>query len=494
MRILLINPPFNRLKGLKTTYFPLGLGYLAAVLRENGFEASIYNAENSRERLPSASSLRLLENHHKYIQALNAESHYVWQEIKDTLSLFKPDIVGISVMTAKYGSAIKISNLCKEFNPNIKIIWGGPHPTIQADAVLQNDCVDFVIRGEGELSMVSLCLALNNNSNTFDQIEGLSYKNDGEPVHMPARKLITNLDDLPQPAKDFSLYPELYSPTNMGDIVTSRGCPFECAFCGAQNTWGRKVRFRSVEKVINEIIDIYEKYNTREFWFWDDTFTVNRKRTIELCQKLIDKKLNMSWGCTTRVNMVDDELLGIMKKSGCNTIEFGIESGSERILNLIKKNITLEQIMEAVRLARKHKLDCKTFFMVGFPEETKEDIEQTKHLIKTLNHRGVEFSIFTPYPGCELYNRTVELGLLPQNLDWSQFSHQSPENHFMKYITKEDFREIIDEMTEFIERYNFSLRNAYHYFRSNSSYYINNPRAFIRKTLPYLKRKLGIDQ
>lgn len=492
MRIILINPPFNRLKRIKSVYFPLGIGYLAAILKKNEFEVAIYNAENPREKLSEAYNIGLLEQHHKYIKTLNDKSHYVWQEIKDTLLMFKPDIVGISVMTAKYGSSTKVSILCKEFNPNVKVIWGGAHPTIQSNTVLQNDFVDFVIRGEGELPMVELCYALAKGDNKFSQIKNLSYKKDGEIVHTPLRDLISNLDELPLPAKDLSLYPELYSTANMGDIITSRGCPFECAFCGAQNIWGRKVRFMSAEKTINEITDICKKYNTKEFWFWDDTFTVNRRRTLELCQKLIDERLNISWGCTTRVDVVDDELLERMKGAGCNMIEFGIESGSERILKLIKKNITLDQIMEAVRLVKRHKIDLKTFFMIGFPEETKEDIEQTKHLIKRLNARGVILSIFTPYPGSELYCRTVELGLLSQNPDWSQFSHQSPENHFMKYINKEEFQQIVIDMADFIDRYNFGLINAFRYFRIHFPNFVKNPRNFLIKGISYLKRWLRI--
>jgi len=492
MRILLINPPFNRLKGIKSVYFPLGLGYLAAILRKNKFEVAIYNAENPIEKLLEAFNLKLLEQHHKYIEALNDKSHYIWQEIKDTLLMFKPDIVGISVMTCKYGSASKVSILCKEFNPIMKVIWGGAHPTIQANAVLENDFVDFVIRGEGELAMVELCCALVKGDNTFNKIKNLSYKKDGDIVHMPLRDLISNIDELLPPAKDLSLYPNIYSSSNMGEIITLRGCPFECAFCGAQNIWGRKVRFMSLGKIIKEITDICKNYNTKEFWFWDDTFTLNRRRTLELCQKLIDERLNISWGCTTRVDMVDDDLLKRMKMAGCNLIEFGIETGSERMLKLIKKNISLEQIMEAVKLVRKHKIDLKTFFMIGFPEETKEDIEQTKHLIKKLNARGVVLSVFTPYPGTELYHRTEELGLLPKNPDWSQFSHQSPENHFMKYISKKEFQQIVIDITDFIDRYNFSILNAYRYFRTHFSSFVENPCAFLIKGISYLNRWLRI--
>ena len=340
--------------------------------------------------------------------------------------------------------------------------------------------------------MVELCYALAKGDNKFSQIKNLSYKKDGEIVHTSMRDLISVLDELPPPAKDLSLYPELYSSANMGDMVTSRGCPFKCAFCGAHNIWGRKVRFMSAEKVINEITDICKKYNTKEFWFWDDTFTVNRRRTLELCQKLIDERLDISWGCTTRVDMVDDELLKRMKRAGCNMIEFGIETGSERMLKLIKKNVSLEQIMEAVRLVKGRKIDLKLFFMIGFPEETKEDIEQTKHLIRRLNARGVILSIFTPYPGSELYHRTVELGLLPQNPDWTQFSHQSPENYFMKYISKEEFQQIVIDMTDFIDRYNFGLLNAFRYFRTHFSDFVKNPRNFLIKGISYLKRWLRI--
>lgn len=487
MRILLINPPFQRLMGVKSIYFPNGLGYLAAVLREEGFVVGIYNAENPYEKLSEASNIMLFQQYYKYIHALRDEGHYVWQEVKETLSSFKPDLVGITVMTAKYGSAIKVSSLCRGFNPSIKVIWGGPHPTIQPKEALQNISVDFVVRGEGEVTIVELCQALAKGDHNFSRIAGLSFKENGEATHNQARKLIENLDEIPLPAKDLSLYSGRYSKESMGGIITSRGCPFDCAFCGAQNIWERKVRFKSPEIVIKEIVEVCKRYKTKEFWFWDDSFTINRNRVFELCQKIIEKKLNILWGCTTRVDIVDDELLKKMKEAGCNMIEFGIESGSERILKLIKKNISLDQVREAVKLIRKHRIDWKAFFMVGFPDEMKEDIEKTKSLIKELDPRGVVLSIFTPYAGSELYDRTINLGLISSQPDWSQFSHQSPENHFVKNISKKEFQKIVTDLANTVDSHNYTLSKAIRYTRGRSFFYIRHPIIFFRKAFVYIR-------
>ncbi len=489
VRTLLINPPFNRLKGLKSAYFPLGLGCLAANLAKNGFEARIYNAENPIEKLSDASSIKLLQHHYRYAQAIDNDGHYVWKEVSDILSEFNPGVVGISVMTAKYRSAVKLSALCKKFNPDLKVIWGGPDPTIRSTEVLQNRDVDFVVRGEGDLAIVELCTALSSGTLNFNDIDGLSFKADDRIIHNKFRKLISNLDEIPPPAKDLILYPERYPRENMGDMVTSRGCPFECAFCGAQNIWGRKVRYRSTEMIVDELTDISRKYGIREFWFWDDSFTVNRERIIELCQKIIDNNLNISWGCTSRVDLVDDMLVSKMKRAGCYMMEFGIESGSEKVLKQIKKNITLDQIRRAATLMEKHKIEWKAFLMIGFPEETKEDIRKTERLIREINPSGIVLSIFTPYPGSELYDRAIALGLIQHKPTEGDFSHQSPENHFIKYINKDDFQEIVNRQMKLVDQYNYSLAKAMSRLRARFFFFLAHPYILLKKTLTYVKQK-----
>lgn len=492
MNILFINPPFQRLKGVAQIYFPLGLGYLcAAVSADKRLNALIYNAElpSRSEHLPFHIRYQdMLNLHSRYIQAIKEDKHYVWQEVYKVIKEFNPDVIGITVLTAKYVSALKISQIAKSLNKSCKVIWGGPHASVDVERVLGNDAVDFVIRGEGEVTLKILIDLLIEKKNYFWEnlcnVQGLSYKIDSKILHNPGRPLIEYLDALPFPSKNKVMFAERYLPSSWGDIITLRGCPFNCGYCGAHNTWGYKVRYRSVQKILEEIDAIIARYNTKEFYFWDDNFTLNRDRTLEFCHLLEQKKINISWGCTTRVDLLDDLLIKNLKKAGCNYISIGIETGSERMLKNIHKGITLEKANLASSLLNKHGLKYEAFFMVGFPEETQEDIRETVSFMRQLKNAKICFSIFTPYPCTEQYEIAKKYKLISEFPDWSQFSHQSQANHFMKYITKKQFEEKVAEISSWIDKNNSRnidlgrlIWNAY----LNSGLLIRRPWLFFNK-------------
>lgn len=493
MKILLINPPFQRLKKIKKIFFPLGLGYLAASLDKNGFICRIYNAEVPQEKLRESIDNKLLLTHHyDYIGALRDNQHIVWKEIMQTLRNFNPDIVGISVMTPNYGSALKISQIIKEYNKDCKVIWGGPHPTIEAERALLEKTVDLVIRGEGENTIVELCKIIESKSHKkdFSNIKGLSYKENGDIFHNQPRELSRDLDGFPFPARDLLLYKNLYPSSTFGNLIISRGCPFECSYCGVHHIWGKDVKFRSIESVILEIYTTARNYGTREFYFLDDNFTVNRKYTFDLCTNIINKRLDISWNCITRVDLIDNDLIRILKKAGCCHIDIGIESGSPKILNLINKGITLEQIREASKLLKKNHMNWGAFFVIGFPQETENDIEETIQFMKELSPISVEFSIFTPYPGTKLYELSNKLGLIPKDVDWNRFSHQSPENYFIKDVSREKFDCYVKRFSEFVDSYNNSFRSLVRKTLNRNSFWIKHPILFLRKLFSLLKRKI----
>ena len=451
MRVLFINPPFQRLKGMAHIYFPLGIGYLCSyVSADSNIDAMIYNAEvpDHSERLPfNVKYQDMLKLHNNYINSLDNDGHYVWQEVHKVIEDFNPDVIGISVMTAKYGSALKVSQIAKSVNRDCRVIWGGPHPTVDSDRVLQNNEVDFIIRGEGEQTLKQLIGTLIAKSEPQDlkNIEGLSYKIDSTILHNSDRALMDNLDTLDFPEKDKIFFRERYLPSSWGDLITLRGCPFGCGYCSAHNTWTHKVRHRSVAKVMEEIDAIESKYNTKEFYFWDDNFTLNRDRTLQLCSLLKQKKSRIAWGCTTRVDLLDEYVVKEMKQAGCNYVSIGVETGSPTMLKKINKGISLEQVESAVKLLDKYNLKYEAFFMVGFPEETQEGINQTFGFMKKLKNAKICFSIFTPYPCTEQYEVAKKYNLIPEAPNWSNFSHQSQENHFMKYMDREQFRQNIKE-------------------------------------------------
>lgn len=458
MKILLINPPFQRLKRVKTGGFPVGLGYLASALREAGFECMIYNAElPTREEgcLEHTDNLSLMKRHNEYIKSLSDKDHVVWKEIGSLLYAFQPDLVGITVMTAKLGPATEVSKLCKRYRKDCFVVWGGPHPTIQFREVMENEEVDFLVSGEGEETIVELCQLLSDNKyDALKNVRGLSFKHNGKIIQNSPRPLIRDLDTLPFPARDALLFPDRYSSASLGMAVTMRGCPFNCAYCCAPNFWGHKVRYRSIDNVVEELKQIESVYGVRELSFWDDSFTVNRRRTIDLCQKMIEANVNVVWECSTRVDLLDKELLDIMKGAGCRCIDVGIETGSNRMLQKIDKGISVNSIRNAIKLMEKAGMAWRAFFMIGYPEETKDDIEKTYELIRNIRPLKMWLSIFTPYPGTKLYNVSRTLNLIPEKPDWSNYSHQSPENYFVKYMKKEEVDLYVRRIAGFVDKYN----------------------------------------
>lgn len=458
MKVLLINPPFHRLKGFGHTYYPLGLGYLCAVANKLGMEARIYNAETPdiNEKLNHSENYnQKIKSHKKYIDALSNSKHYVWKEINDVINSYRPDAIGITVMTAKYASAMKISKIAKSINGgHAKVIWGGPHPTICTKEVIDEPLVDFAVSGEGEETFEELLMELQRGEGNFEKIKGLAYKASGISQVNPARGLVTDLDKLSPPDRENILYPERYFLNSFGNMITLRGCPFFCGYCSAKSIWSRKARYRSIDNVMSEIRWIKERYGSRDFYFWDDSFTLNRNRIVDICNTLINESLNISWGCTTRVDLLDEEILLLMKRAGCDYISIGIESGSERILKIVEKNITIQQIKKAVEMIKMSKISFEAFFMIGFPDETKEDIEKTFQLMREMDGGTVCFSIFTPYPGSAQFDTAKRYGLIPEKINWSDYSHQSSENYFVKNISKEQFKEYVDKFSKWVDSKN----------------------------------------
>jgi len=490
--ILLIEPPFERLKGITATHFQLGLGYLAAVLMKEGHKVWIYNADLAPDTGDSSASItKLLEIHERYPVALKNDAHPVWKEVLAILNKYKPDVVGLTAKTPIYPSAQKIAQIIKEkYNKNCPVILGGPHATIASKNVLEDKNIDFIIIGEGELTIKELIKAIENKARDFSSIKGIGYKKDGKIILTQPRELIQNLDELPFPARDAIVEENKYPLYEMGRIETARGCPFMCEYCASNLIWTRKLRTKSPSYVIKEIKHLMQRYKLKTFYFIDDTFTANKKRVIELCNAIIKDKLNIEWGCETRVDLVDDEVISWMKKAGCNKIDVGIETGSPRMLKIVKKGTTIGQAIAASKLFNKHGIGWNAFLMMGFPEETKEDMQQTIDLIKKIKPDTIIFSIFTPYPGTALHKRAMELGLLPENPRWELYSHQSPNNAFVKNISREEFKKMAVKMIRTVDAYNNSLRAVIKRIKPKRNYFLKHPFEFAKKGMFFLKMKL----
>ena len=227
-KVLLISPPWYRIFGGCSDSSPLGLCYIAAILEKHGYNVSVYNADYKTDLQPT-SVVELTAKYDTYLRTLNDMNHPLWKEVGAVISKQSPDIVGISVMTAKYGSALNVSRLVKDFDPDIPVVWGGVHPTILPDETMKNKDVDIVVRGEREYTFWELI----ENLESLDKVLGITYKENGEIIHKPNRPLIENLDELPFPARHLILEKENYHPEAFGNIFASRGCPYNCIFCAS---------------------------------------------------------------------------------------------------------------------------------------------------------------------------------------------------------------------------------------------------------------------
>lgn len=351
-------------------------------------------------------------------------------ENKDQIEVceqFKPDYVGFSVTTPLLFEAYKLAKQLKSRFSKLKIIFGGPHPSTNIEEVLNNDFVDFVVFGEGEYTLKELL-----DSIPFSGIKGLAYKEDGKIKINPHRELIKNLDSLPMPAYDLlNIYKYPDHPLSIRkpniSIITARGCPFSCTYCN-KSVFGRTFRKISYKNIVDQMEFLIHKYGIKEFQIVDDVFTLDKKRVKDFCRELLKRKLKIKWMTPNgiRAESLDAETLKLMKKSGCHYLYLGIESGSQKVLDRIKKGITLEQVRHIVKLINKAGIRVGAFFMLGLPDETKIDIRKTIDFAKSLKLDSAKFGIMVPLPGTEIFDEYKNKGFI-KNFDYSSyFWHKEP--------------------------------------------------------------------
>lgn len=416
-KILFIAPPFYRLLGSHYNGLHLGIAYIAAVLKERGHFVKIYNADYY-EATEYANQRQLFENYQSYKAILNDTDNPIWREIKENISSFAPDIIGITMLTANYKAARIIANIARFLNNNVKIVVGGTHPTLDPEGTLAGEEFDYAIRGEGELTFLELA-----DNREEEKIKGLSFKKDNQIIHNESRPFIEDLNTLPYPCRDSFLNDTRY--LDFGHLITGRGCPFSCAYCASQQLWGRTVRFRSVSNVISELEYLKTNYNPSIIHFADDTFTLDKDRAKEICQQIINRRLGIKWVCDTRVDCLDEELVALIKSAGCIRVKIGVESGSNRILKAMQKGITKEQVRKAVDWIKKEGLPLTVYLMIGFPQETNEDLQQTIELARELDADYYSLSVLAPYYGTQVWNDLEKSGKKMDKEHWEYFYHQS---------------------------------------------------------------------
>ena len=370
-----------------------------------------------------------------------------WSEeaFRRLLSDFRPRLIAFNAMTPTIDAAARMARVATDALPGASIVAGGPHTSILPRHTLENySAIDAVVMGEGEQAFLDICLAVREerlgDSPTPSALirRGAEIIGDEADRHPPL-----DLDSLPPPARDL-LDMKKYSgaPTpgipwggdRATQLFTARGCPGRCIFCCSEHVFGRRVRTRSAARVLDEVRDCMSRFGIRHFTIDNDTFTYDRDFVIEFCRGM--SQLDATWDCDTRVDRVDDELLETMARSGCLKVAFGVETGSERILKLIKKGITLEQVEKAFRGARRAGMLSCAFLMLGnHPEETEADIDATRRLVRRIRPDLISVALATPYPGTRLRDLMLEEGLLDESRPWSDYGQSFQGKPFIRTKT-----------------------------------------------------------
>ena len=346
-------------------------------------------------------------------------------ELAKSIEAYGPDLIGITAMTPTVPEALRVAKLARATAPGAKIVLGGVHPTLDPASVLTSDYVDFVIRGEGEFAIAELASALSGGLTT--DIEGVSYKeDDGHLVIKGKAPLIKDLNSLPM--LDYDAFPiERYIEHNRHllsirgiSMIISRGCPFQCTFCAVHETMGRTWRIKSAAQVVSEITVLKERHGIEGVWFKDSIFNLDKEWVKEFCRLMIEAETGIQWQALTRVDLINEEQIILMKRAGLTQLDLGIETGSPKSLIRLKKGITVERIKEQVAVAKRH-VKAFGFFMIGIPGEQEIDVQQTFELAKALELDRWTWSIYSPLPGSELYQELIAEGKIePYRLEFNQ--------------------------------------------------------------------------
>lgn len=474
-RILLLDPPFFRFLDEDQRSVPLGLAYLAGALRAAGWEdVVVYNADFDPHEKKAACNRGYLEemsHFDAYLGAVNDDAHPLYREVVDAVVAHRPDLVGISLRTAKFFITKTLVRLLKAALGDVPIVIGGPHATGNPEHVLRRTQADAVVRGEGEETIVALVRALHE-GRTPAGIAGVSWRDrDGAGgdgiVHEAPRPFLRDLDALPFPARDRVLYGDRLPPDDIGNILSSRGCPFSCAFCDSRTTWSRKVRRHSARYVVDEIEAIRSAWGTTFFSFQDDCLSTSKRRIFALCDEMERRGLTVlpraefRWWCEIHPTVVTEDVVARMKAAGCVAMAIGAESGSQRTLDAIDKRSSPEAVRRAARIIREAGLSLSVFFMIGFPWETEEDIEATLAFMEEIAPDNPTVSILTPLPGTPIHRTCEERGLVSYDEDYLTLFHQRSEHFYSEHIDDARSRGIIRDALDRCEKLSRRRRRAH---------------------------------
>jgi anaerobic magnesium-protoporphyrin IX monomethyl ester cyclase len=423
--ISLVSPP-SRAKSVRP---PLGLMYIAANLRNSLRDVSVDIVD-----LKSSST-----------------SDLIVMEIMNHIRKVQPNMVGLSCLSTDTQDVKDLAARIKQYDRKIMTVVGGIHPTLFPDDLLRkSENIDFIVAGEGEAALVELVSGVREHGE-LKEIAGIGGRQHGDVFFNTARKPLSNLDALPMPAfdlVDMAYYTQPSEwvirgvPVSGFYIFTGRGCPYTCRFCVNKNLSYRKVRLRSAASVVDEIEHLVNTYNIDGFFIYDDAFGLHKRRTMEICDELMARKMNLVWGCQARVNLISEDMIRKMKAAGCIQLEFGVESGSQRVLERLRKRITTEEVRHVFAMCDRYGIRTLANYLINVPGETMADVEATFDLATDIRANINLFNITTLFPGSDLYY---------------EFQQEIPEEDLKKFASQDD----IDEFLYIIEnKYKLSDHNV----------------------------------
>lgn len=473
MRICLVRPPAF----VADRSFPLNIGILSGALKSAGHEVTFVDGEKiAYQLLDSKLNAKIaaklfaklyIKSTEALVEEFFSGDDSLWNVIIEQIQSTEPDLIGFSCYTAGISSTKRLAYLLREkYKINIPIVLGGIHPTATLQETLKYlPQADFVVAGEGDRVLSELAAVLENRESP-EKINGLVFRKNGHFVVNPPGPPIS-LEGLP--LTDF----EIASGYGRYVLHTSRGCPFACAFCASKVMWGRKVRFRSPTDVAQEVAILNQKYGIKTIRFGDDTFTVNSKHMRAVKEAIKDNGIqDVKFRVGSRVDTIDQEKLAILQEMNVTNISFGIETGSHRIVDCIKKELKLDQVIPTIRMVNDAGIYTRTFFIINHPGETKEDMEATlgmiKQLVKECPLNIIDSNIGFPYPGTEWWEYCKERGLL-NSINIYELSHKYNHQLQISVNMSDEPLQVVEKMRRKINRVEFysNLWRGWHMFKAN---------------------------
>lgn len=429
MKILLVNPPkFNEIRCPTPDVLennrgyapPLGILFIAAILEQMGHDVSVIDSQ---------------------------VEEYSYEELEEIMKSAQYDLLGLTVMTFSLIDSINVTKISKKHHESVPVVWGGPHLHIYPEESARFPEVDYVVTGEGEVSIKLLVDYLSGNIE-WEAVKGVGKVENDQYLYNGNPEMVVELDSLPFVARHLTPYKKYNSILTKGDVVTtlftSRGCPYKCSFCDRPQL-RPNFRARSAKNVVDEM-EHCVNLGINEFIIYDDTFTVSKQRVHEICDDIIQRGLKIHWDCRTSINAMDQDLLNHMAKAGCVGIHYGVEAGTEKIQKVIRKNLKLDKVNKIFKMTKAAKIKTMAYFIIGNPSETLEDVEKGFKFLKTIKADFVHLTGLLPFPATQIYLEGLSNGIIKYDY-WKKFAENPDPNfvtpHWPEYFTREELEQLI---------------------------------------------------